>query len=314
MIPVYKRGIALRGTEPDNIFGSLADSVRGKAAAAYRSLPIRGIKAYDSKKLKRVGRTQKEEDDELDVEDEIAKVEDDDDAKARTEQLDKDAINAAKSISGVKEGSDGAGIFAMLFKIVPIGLNIVRRIPNVGMGLKDVAIGFVKEMVGLAKTSVRLFADHFDHTFYLFGYVYAWIICSIFKIFTLHKCIPFYVLDVILLLLYLAVFSVCFMLDVILFLKYFFGFGLIDILTMIFETVESADRMIYTSSGIHIFNYPDWITKMCYRCDLMGDTSDIDRASKKLNTDYTKILPEAVFAPLGQIGGGFGQIFSIFNI
>ena len=313
MIPVYKRGVALRGTEPDNLLGSLADSLRGNAAAAYRSLPIRGNKYYDSKKLNRVGRTQKEDDDELDAE-----AEDDDETKARKkkeqDERDKAAADASDDARSLNSKSSSAGIFAMLAKILPIGLNVVRRIPNVAIGLKDVAVGFVKEMVGLATTSVRLFADHFDHTFYLFGYIYAWIICSIFKILTLHKCIPFYVLDVILMLLYLAVFSVCFMLDVILFLKYFFGFGLIDILTMIFETVESADRMIYTSSGIHVFNYPDWITKMCYRCDLMGDTSDIDRASKKLNTDYTDILPKAVLAPLGQIGGGIGQIFSIFNI
>ena len=305
MIPVYKRGVALRGTEPDNLLGSLADSLRGKAAAAYRSLPIRGNKYYDSKKLNRVGRTQKEDDDELEAEDDEVE-EDDEVTKALKDEFDKATTDAADKVGGVEKGSEGSNIFAMLFKIVPIGLNVVRRIPNVAIGLKDVAVGFVKEMVGLATTSVRLF--------YLFGYIYAWIICSIFKILTLHKCIPFYVLDVILMLLYLAVFSVCFMLDVILFLKYFFGFGLIDILTMIFETVESADRMIYTSSGIHVFNYPDWITKMCYRCDLMGDTSDIDRASKKLNTDYTEILPKAVLAPLGQIGGGIGQIFSIFNI
>jgi hypothetical protein len=314
MIPAYKRGVALRGTEPEDILGSLADSVRGKAASVYRSSPIRSIKDYDPNKLKRVGRTQKEEDAELDAEDE-----DDEETKARKkkeqEELDakaKDAADDARSLNQKK--SKRANIFSMLFKIVPIGLNISRRIPNVARGLKNIAQGFVQEMVGLATTSVRLFADHFEHSFYLFGYIYTWILCSIFKIFTLHKCIPFYVLDVILLLIYFAFFSVCFMLDAVLFLRYFFGFGLVDILSMIFETIESADRMIYTSSGIHVFNYPGWITKMCYRCDLMGDTTGIERASKKLNTDYTKILPKAVLAPLGKMAGGLGDVFSIFNI
>lgn len=314
MIPAYKRGVALRGTEPDDLLGSLADSVRGKAASIYRSSPIRGIQDYDPNKLKRVGRTQKEEDAELEAEEE-----DDEETKARKKKEQKELDDTAKDASDAankldQKKSKRADIFSMLFKIVPIGLNIARRIPNVGMGLKDIAVGFVKETTGLATTSVRLFADHFEHSFYLFGYIYTWIVCSIFKIFTLHKCIPFYVLDVILFFIYLAFFSVCFMLDVVLFLKYFFGFGLVDILSMIFETIESTDRMIYTSTGIHIFNYPGWITNMCYRCDLMGDTTDIDRASKKLNTDYTKILPKAVLAPLGQMAGGLGQVFSIFNI
>lgn len=313
MIPAYNRGIALRGTDPEDLLGSLVDSVRGKAASVYKSLPIRGIKDYDPNKLKRVGRTKQEEDEELEAE------EDDEETKARKKkeqkELDDNAAAANASVNGISETeSDSASIFAMLFKIVPIGLGVSRRLPNVARGLKNIAQGFAEEVVGLAITSIRLFADWVVQIIYLKDYIFNWIICAIFKLFTLHKCIPFYVLDAILLVMYLAIFSVCFMLDVVLLLKYLFGFGLIDVLTMIFDALDRIDRSIYMSSGIHIFGYPDWIIQMCYRCDILGDTSGITNASKRLYFDYTQLLPRSVLNPLGRIAGGFGDVLSIFNI
>jgi|LauGreDrversion4_2_1035121.scaffolds.fasta_scaffold16396_2 hypothetical protein len=310
MIPSYKR--STRKTEQENPFlGSLAESANLlKNATSYN--PSRaGDKKYDKKKLKKVGKTQEEQDAE-DAEDEErrnrearSKDQDERDAKSR---------DAAKSARGLNKDSDGGSIFSMLFKIVPIGLNIAKRLPNVGRGLKNIAQGFAEEVVGLTVISIRLFMHHFEHFTYLFSYIFTWIICSIFKIFTLHKCIPFYVLDIILFLLYLLFFSICFLLDILLFIPYFVGFGLVDVFSMILQAIDDFDRMVYKMVGIHPFAYPEWIIKMCYRCELMGDTHGIKRASNRLRVDYTQFLPKTVLKPLGRMAGGVGDIFSVFNV
>jgi len=309
MIPSYQR--STRPTEENPFFGALAKStnlLKNTAASVYN--PSRaGDKKYDKKKLKKVGKTQEEEDAEQDeserAREQRSKDQDERDAKSR---------DAAKSAQDLKEDSDGGSIFTMLFKILPIGLNIARRAPNVGRGLKNIAQGFAEEVVGLAIVSIRLFMHHFEHFTYLFGYIFTWIICSIFKVFTLHKCIPFYVLDIILLLLYLLFFSICFLLDVMLFIPYFVGFGLVDVFSMILQSIDEFDRLVYKMVGVHPFAYPEWIIKMCYRCDLMGDTHGIERATKNLRVDYTQVLPKSVLKPLGRMAGGIGDVFSIFNI
>ena len=309
MIPSYQR--SARKTEENPFLGALAKStnfLKNTATSVYN--PSRaGDKKYDKNKLKKVGKTKEEEEAE------------EDEAESSREQRSKDqderdaaARDAAKSAQELNEDSEGGNIFSMLFKIVPIGLNIARRVPNVARGLKNIAQGFAEEVVGLAIVSIRLFMHHFEHFTYLFGYIFTWIICSIFKIFTLHKCIPFYVLDIILFLLYLLFFSICFLLDILLFIPYFVGFGLVDVFSMILEAIDDFDRMVYKMVGIHPFAYPEWIIKMCYRCDLMGDTHGIDRASSRLRVDYTQILPKSVLKPLGRMAGGIGDIFSIFNV
>jgi hypothetical protein len=103
-------------------------------------------------------------------------------------------------------------------------------------------------------------------------------------------------------------------LDVLLFIPYFIGFGLVDVLTMILEKMDDVDRMVYKMAGVHPFAYPEWIIKMCYRCELMGDTTGIDRAAKRIRYDYTTLLPQKVLKPLGRMAGGLGDVLSIFNI
>jgi len=305
--------VALRGTESDlddQLFGSLANAIN-KAAATYNPAKI-AKRAYDSKKLSKVGRTKEEED--ADFEDE---EEDDEETKARKkkEQEDRDAKarDASDSARGLNKDSDGGSIFAMLFKIVPIGLSLASRIKNVGRGFKNIAQGFAEEMVGLAVTSIRFFIDGFQYFFYLFQMAFVVLVCALGKIFVIHKCIPFYIVDVFLFIIYLAFFSVCFLIDVCLFLPYFFGFGLVDVFLLILKQLGLIDQSIYSTSGIHIFSYPDWIVQMCYRCDVM-DTSGYEHSKQKLYNDLTKVLPKNVFNPIGRMVGGVGDVFSIFNI
>jgi hypothetical protein len=310
MIPSYQR--STRKTEENPFLGgALAKStnlLKNSTSSVYN--PSRaGDKKYDKNKLKKVGKTKEEED----AEDEEARRSKEKRSKDQDER-DAKSRDAAKSAQDLNEDSEGGSIFSMLFKIVPIGLNIARRGPNVGRGLKNIAQGFAEEIVGLTVVSIRLFIHHFEHFTYLFGYIFTWIICSIFKIFTLHKCIPFYVLDIILFLLYLLFFSICFLLDVLLFIPYFVGFGLVDVFSMILHSIDEFDRTVYKMVGIHPFAYPEWIIKMCYRCELMGDTHGIEWASDRLRVDYTQFLPKSVMNPLGRMAGGVGDVFSIFNV
>lgn len=217
----------------------------------------------------------------------------------------------AKSLN---EDSGSAGFLTMIFKIVPIGLNIVRRVPNVVKGFKDIVQGFVEVVAGLIVSSITIFIDGFRFSMDFFSYAFTWLLCAVFKITTIHKCIIFYVLDIILMCLYLIIFSICFMLDAIFFLQSWLGIGLVDVLGMVGDGLDQVDELVFGASGVHIFSYPDWIHTMCYTCAMMGDTTDVQKSTAKFKYDLFSYLPKKVFRPMGRMGSGIGNVLSIFAI
>lgn len=218
---------------------------------------------------------------------------------------------AAKDLT---EKTSSDNFLTMILKIVPIGLGIVGRLPNVAMGFKDMATSFGNIVAGLIVTILRTFIDTFQFLSYFFLDGFSLIGCAIDKIMKIFGiCGLIYIFHLILLIAYVILMSVCFMVDVILMTKTLFGISLVESVGMIGDLLISFDDTVYGISSFHILQYPDFIEKECFYCDL-PDGSGLQRTSKAMRYDLGTMLPEKVMSPIGQFFGGIGKVFSIFSI
>ncbi len=277
--------------------------------AASTLTKVAGDKSYDAAQvLSGVGKT---------LTDTVSSVQQDMVAAATDGALSNPKYNQINgdSVNKQKKDKDNAGnILEMIFKIVPIGMGIVRRLPNVVLGIKDMAIGFTKLVAGLAVSSIQIFVDSFQFASYAFTYAFSWIGCFIDKVLKIFgMCGVIYLLDFFLFFLYALIFSICFTLDMLLMLKALFGFGLLDALSLISDTLSDIDDRVFAMTSIHLFSYPDWINKACHRCDI-DEEPGLTRTSKKIKYDFGTMLPKNVFKPTSQVGGGMAKVLSIFAL
>jgi hypothetical protein len=225
-----------------------------------------------------------------------------------------DSKGMGAAAEDLKKNGGASNILAMLLKIVPIGLGIVGRLPNVAMGFKDMATSFGNIVAGLIVTILRTFIDTFQFISYFFLDGFSLIGCAIDKVMKIFGiCGLIYIFHLILLIAYVILMSVCFMVDVILMTKTLFGISLVESVGMIGDLLISFDDTVYGISSFHILQYPDFIEKECFYCDL-PDGSGLQRTSKAIKYDLGTMLPEKVMSPIGQFFGGVGKVFSIFSI
>jgi hypothetical protein len=59
----------------------------------------------------------------------------------------------------INSKSSSSNILAMIFKIIPIGLNIIGRLPILAQGTGDAIQGTAQGIAGLSMTSFQLFMD-----------------------------------------------------------------------------------------------------------------------------------------------------------
>jgi hypothetical protein len=209
-------------------------------------------------------------------------------------------------------GSDN--LLAMIFKIVPIGINIFKKGKTVATGLKRTALGLVNLVKNLAITTAILGVDSIVFAFQSAYYSFKVMLCAIGGLSNLHKCILFFIVDLILYLFLLMVTSVLFMIDVFFQVKRLAGISCVEMLILALDGVEEFDKLVYSFVGIHPFHYPDMIIEMCYTCSAMGDTSGFKKASKKMYGDVFVMVPNKIGSPLGDIVRGIGNIFDLFNV
>jgi len=205
-------------------------------------------------------------------------------------------------------------LLAMIFKIVPIGINVIKKGKTVATGLKRTATGLVNLVKNLAITTAILGVDSIVFAFQSAYYSFKVMLCAIGGLSNLHKCIMFFVIDLILYLFLLIITSVLFMIDVFFQVKRLFGISCVEMLILALDGVEEFDKMVFSFAGIHPFHYPDMIIQMCYTCSAMGDTSGFKKASKKMYNDVFVMVPNKIGSPLGDIVRGIGNIFDLFNL
>jgi len=199
-------------------------------------------------------------------------------------------------------------VFPMIFKVIPIGLNIFKKFPKVMSGLKDVTISIQQLIVNTIMTTVDLVPSGLAYVMLSFVMGMYHLICAVINIKNLHICCIPYFLDLIASVAILTICSFVSILDSII-LQKLLGFPLFDIVRYGFDRLGSY---------IH---YPDFITDLCYKCKLTQDNILYDIASNTskqtrmhVTNVITKDIPKRVIHPVKLGIGGITKMTSIFNI
>lgn len=230
-------------------------------------------------------------------------------------QSDKDKEDANKATAGSDKDKDDSGfILAMVFKIVPIGMNIVKKSPILVEGLKSIALSIVNMITNLAILSIILFADTFTFVAQSFYFVFTMLLCMVFNLTNLPKCIVFYLFDLFLLVIFMVIMSVLMLIDVFFGLKKYIGISCVEALMMIIGSFGDIDSAIHKWTGVHIFSYPDFILNLCYRCEMAGNLSGFYKASGKMGYDLGVLVPTGIGGPIGEFVGGIMDMVSIFSL
>lgn len=290
------------------------------AASTSQYIPVDlGATKFDSAKLANVGKSMQEmaakaaADAQANSAAEFEKAQKEAGAKAAA--LSSSAGGLNKDTRDDDEDSDGLlKILRMIFKIVPIGTNIVKKGKTLAQGFKESGLGLVNLIKNLAITTIIFGVDSIKFAFELGFYTFKLMICSVGGILNLHKCILFYLFDLILLIFLLIITSILFMVDMFLGVKAIIGISCVELLIFGLDLMEKFDAWVFDVFGAHVFHYPDFIINMCYRCSAMGDTSGFSKSSKKMYNDIFVMIPKKIGSPIGNIVRGIGKIFGFFDL
>jgi len=242
-------------------------------------------------------------------------------AQQQTQQQMQYASNAAYAEQQANLGKDidtgdtsEDGLFAMLFKIVPIGINIATRGKTIATGFKESSMGLVDLLKNLAIVTATVGIDTIEFFFQFFIYLFKLLLCSVTIISNFPKCVIFYVIDIIVFFIFVCIISLLFIVDVFLMVKLWLGMSCIEAFLMMLTLVEQVDKMVYSMTGFHIIHYPKSIIDMCYSCSAMGDTSGFKAVASRMFDDIFVRIPTEIGEPLGELFTGIGHIFSFLDL
>ena len=223
--------------------------------------------------------------------------------------------NAASAQNGVNSGdTDEDGLLAMIFNIVPIGINIAKKGATIAQGFGEVPTGIGELIANIVLMTVILAIDSFTFIVQLCVYLFKVLICSVDKILNFPKCVVFYFIDVFIFCFIMVIVSILFMIDMIFMVKMWLGISLVQLFMFALGMISKLDALIYEYTDFHVFNYPPVILDMCYNCSAMGDTRGFKMAAKNMFNDLFIQLPSSIGDPIGEIITGFSHIFSFFNL
>jgi hypothetical protein len=261
---------------------------------------------YDSNKINNVGK-------DLNVLQEIQDAAENSEAYARDAADQQQANREARDATRSDDDSDG-GWLSMIFQVIPIGINVVRKGPVIARGFKEMLTAVIDLVKNLAITTVILFRDTFVFTGHAFFYIYTLILCTVFNLTNLHKCILFYLFDLFMFGLKMIIISLLFMIDVFFYIKGYAGISAVEGFYLAMDFISYIDEIIYQITDIHVLSYPNFIIKLCYRCEMMGDTTNFHKAKSELGYDITILVPENIGAPLSMFTTGVSNVFSFFKL
>lgn len=229
--------------------------------------------------------------------------------ESETEKASAGLQNDAKS----SNKSDGF-ILAMIFKIIPIGINIAKKGKTIATGLKGTAMSIVKLITNIALLTAVIVIDSIEFVVQLFVFLFKLLLCSVSILMSFPKCLTFYIIDIIMFFIFVCIVSVLFIIDMFLMVKMFTGTSCIEAFIMLLVIIEKIDKMIYSAFSIHIVHYPDKIINMCYSCSAMGSTSGFRKVASRMFKNIFVGIPTNIGGPIGGAITGIGQIFSFFNL
>jgi ribosomal protein L12E/L44/L45/RPP1/RPP2 len=232
---------------------------------------------------------------------------------AEQNSQDKEA-EADEDEKGMKKDDESDGnLLAMIFGIVKVGINIVKKGKTIAQGFKEVPIGLGQLIANVAIMTAILGIDTFNFAVQLCVYLFKLLICTVQKLTDIPKCAVFYFIDVVIFIVVAVIVSILFMIDMIFMIKSWVGMSCVELFFMAIGMIKVLDELIYSYAEVHVFRYPEPIINLCYRCSTMGDTSGFWTAVGRMFDDIFVMLPSGIGDPISEIIKGFKHIFAFFG-
>lgn len=233
-------------------------------------------------------------------------------AAEQNSQEKEDESNETENGMNKADESD-ENLLAMIFKIIPIGINIVKKGNTIAQGFKEVPIGLGQLIANVAIMTAIVGIDTFNFAVQLCVYLFKLLICTVQKLTDIPKCVVFYFIDVVIFLVVAVIVSILFMIDMIFMIKSWVGISCVETFFMAIGMITVIDELVYSHASFHVFRYPDPIINLCYRCSTMGDTSGFWAAAGRMFDDIFVMLPSGIGDPISEIIKGFKHIFAFFG-
>ena len=224
----------------------------------------------------------------------------------------KNSENTSKNMNS--QDADESGLLAMIFNIVPIGINIAKKGDTIAAGLGEIPMGIGEMIANLAMMTAIIGIETFTFICALSYYLFKLLMCTVAKLLEIPKCIVFYLIDLFIFALIMVIVSFLFIIDMLFMMKARVGVGCVESFMMSLKMIGMLDEMIYQYISVHLFRYPEPVLELCYRCSLMGDTRPFWESAGRLFEDVFITLPDSVGDPLNDVVVGFGHLFSFFDI
>lgn len=235
---------------------------------------------------------------------------------ANDENDDNDAenqkANSSKGMNTKDKSNDN--LLAMIFKIVPIGINIAKKGKTIAQGLKETYMGIADIIKNTAILTGIIGMDSILFSIQSCIFIFKLLVCSVEKMSNFPKCVIFYLIDILVIVVFAAIMSILFIIDVILMPKQWAGISCVELFIILLSIIEQIDQIVYKTLSFHLVHYPEKIITMCYDCAPMRDISGFKQAALRWFNDVFIRIPKDIGGPIGGILTGIGHIFSFFNL
>jgi hypothetical protein len=231
---------------------------------------------------------------------------------AEDESSDPNDAESKDNIANAKRLKKGFDLME-IFKIVPIGINVIAKGPNLVAGAADVMVGLQKALINTGINLFDFFRSFFSFSVEGFKFAFILLVCFLENMSNFNSCVIFYVIDIVFIICFLLLFSLLNLLDALFFEKTF-GIGLVQIIMKVYDMIIQIEEMIYEFTGLHLLQYPKCIQKMCYTCSIKTNKREfVDTGSNMVNA-VTSRIPRRFMEPIHRFisaGKNFASIFKI---
>jgi len=225
---------------------------------------------------------------------------------------DGDSDKDGKGKGGGDSSEDGFSIFK-IFKIVPIGINVLAKAPTLASGFGDLVEGTAKGLINASLSTLDLFTTTFSFSLQGFKFMFILLICMVENLSNLNACILFYLIDMVILIVFLVLFSVLKLVDEVFMIR-LTGVSVSELIMSLAGPIIAFDDFVHSISGYHLIRYPDYIIKRCYTCSVKLNTKRTKETASDVIQTLFGVIPRRADEPLAKISAAFTKFGSIFDL
>jgi hypothetical protein len=189
--------------------------------------------------------------------------------------------------------------------IVKFILSLPQRFAHIAAGIINIFFGIAVELKDLGVVTGIVLIDFFIFIEYTWEFIKTYTICSLYFLSNITRCIFYYIIDIVGILLYLPV-------RIFLYIFYVLGVNLYSVETQIWDGLEKLDSIILGYTGIHIIHWPKSIRDQCYNCKRLK-INIYAGTIMNLVDDFTIKIPTIMASGISYLVAAFGNVEQVFG-